>query len=173
MKRFLYFLAIVPWLQSVANADAPSSPNQSRATVRTIEAVDHSAQIAAFIADPDGKQSHDFPAWNGYRKIVGEDKPSRWLFIEMLKVEPQLCGAIGGDPMALNSVLDDRAKALSGTVLRIARDRSGRTSRGGSPLLGSTAAIVFALTERDAKLGYERYQELGRPILGIDNYFEN
>ncbi|HTU17955.1 MAG TPA: hypothetical protein VMG10_07815, partial [Gemmataceae bacterium] len=39
------------------------------------------AKLAAFIADKDGKQKHDLPGWERYRKIAGNDDAARQLFV--------------------------------------------------------------------------------------------
>jgi len=52
--------------------------------------LDFKARLEAFIADKDGKQQHDLPCWQRYRKLVGEDAPARELFIEMARTNRQL-----------------------------------------------------------------------------------
>jgi hypothetical protein len=53
----------------------------------TILEADHRARLEAFIADKDGKQKHDLPGWERYRKVVGEDAAARELFVAMQRVE--------------------------------------------------------------------------------------
>src|SRR5207248_1180738 len=100
MMRLPCLLVMLATVQSaaLAAAMAPPAGDQPATGKPAIQSADRSAQIAAFLADPDGKQPHDVPAWNEYRKTVGEDKVARALFIEMLKAQPNLCAAIGGDP---------------------------------------------------------------------------
>lgn len=49
------------------------------------EADDMAARVAAFLADTDGKFTHDLPGWNRYRDVAGSDAPARALFAEMVK----------------------------------------------------------------------------------------
>ncbi len=53
-----------------------------------ILAVDLRNRIAGFLADKDGKEKHNVPHWERYRKEIGSDNAARQLFTEMLKGEP-------------------------------------------------------------------------------------
>jgi len=48
-------------------------------------AEDLKARIEAFLADADGKQPHDLPMMEQYKKLVGNDAPSRKLFAEIVR----------------------------------------------------------------------------------------
>jgi hypothetical protein len=50
-----------------------------------IAEADRQAKLAAFIADTEGKQQHDLPGWERYRKIAGADAAARRLFVEIQK----------------------------------------------------------------------------------------
>jgi hypothetical protein len=42
---------------------------------------DRLAKLDAFIADKEGKQQHDLPGWERYRRVAGEDAAARELFV--------------------------------------------------------------------------------------------
>jgi len=74
--------------------------------------IEQPARITAFLADKDGTRQHDFPAWNEYKIIAGDTPVSRELFADMLKAEPVLCDAIGGDAGQLQQLFGERVIAL-------------------------------------------------------------
>ncbi|MCH5377637.1 MAG: hypothetical protein JJ992_27075, partial [Planctomycetes bacterium] len=49
--------------------------------------LDYQQRLKAFIDDLDGKQSHDLPGWERYRKVAGDDREARQLFVDMQKAE--------------------------------------------------------------------------------------
>jgi hypothetical protein len=131
-----------------------------------------SARIAAFLADTEGKQTHDLPAWNAYRKAVGDAPAARTLFIDMLKAEPELCDAVGGSPARLEELLAKRLHDLADRVkekreLLAAQwpNRFAKKSKNGSKAtesaggdssvpLGSVVAVVFAATHTDPAMRF-------------------
>ncbi len=74
---------------ALAEAVATSPDYEVRARAARLlpraEAADLQVRIDAFVADADGKRTHDLPAWDKFRDIVGGDKSCRALFAEMLK----------------------------------------------------------------------------------------
>ena len=107
---------------------------------------DVAARMAAFLADKDGKQAHDFPAWNDYREIVGDTPDSHRLFVEMLKAEPKLCAAIGGDAKRLAGLLTKRATKLTDDRTAV---REGKRIVGFRTGFGNIAAVVLAAERHD------------------------
>jgi hypothetical protein len=98
---FTALLATVLCIPVHARADeAPRNGTSSNAD-SSVSPQDQRASIAAFLADKEGKQTHDFPVWNDYKKIVGDTPASRGVFAEMLRAEPELCAAVGGDSKRL------------------------------------------------------------------------
>ena len=45
------------------------------------------AKLDAFIADKEGKQKHDLPGWERYRKVAGADAASRQFFVAIQKAD--------------------------------------------------------------------------------------
>ena len=88
---------------------------------------DPPARITAFLADKDGARQHDFPAWNEYKEIAGDIPVSRALFADMLKAEPALCDAIGGDADQLQRLFEERVNALK----KLCSQRPVRPAQGG------------------------------------------
>jgi hypothetical protein len=138
--------------ESTENRSESANPSERQGT-RNGAFADQSAVIAAFLADADGKQEHDFPAWNDFRQLVGDSQVSRALFAEMLKAEPELCAAVGGGAKRLNELLLNRVHTLAASV----RDDSyfikegGRTVRYGFSL-NNVAAILFAAGHPNAAI---------------------
>jgi len=87
---------------------------------------DQPARIKAFLADKDGNRQDDFPAWNEYKRIAGDTSVSRELFVDMLKAEPMLCDAIGGDAGQLLRLFGERVDALK----KLCNQRSGQPVQG-------------------------------------------
>jgi hypothetical protein len=46
---------------------------------------DRRARLDAFLADTEGKHKHDLPAWERFRKLVGQDRADRDFFAAMLR----------------------------------------------------------------------------------------
>src|SRR5262249_39512335 len=59
---------------------------------------DRQARLAAFIADKDGKETHDLPGWRRYRAIAGEDAAARKLFIDIQKADTGFLSDVDRDP---------------------------------------------------------------------------
>ncbi|MFZ1935654.1 MAG: hypothetical protein WCB27_14345 [Thermoguttaceae bacterium] len=117
-NQTLLLATIVIELAGLAAFAAEPGTSHSQATSPQTEAAIGSApsnpslRIVAFLADTDGKQTHDFPAWNDYRQVVGDSPASRAVFADMLKAESGLCAVIGGDPKHLAEALAQRVNAL-------------------------------------------------------------
>jgi hypothetical protein len=58
-----------------------------RELVPAIQEAHRQAKLAAFIADKDGKQKHDLPGWERYRKVAGNDAASRQFFVTIQKAD--------------------------------------------------------------------------------------
>jgi hypothetical protein len=116
IKAFL--LAVI-----LAQVDGPvvfgGEPNAGQGELPSQPAVDGRIRlsnefpaIGEFLADKEGKETHDFPAWNEYRKTVSDSRAARVLFAQMLKAEPELCSALAGDAKHLNDLLAQREDSL-------------------------------------------------------------
>jgi len=122
---------------------------------------DQRARIAAFLADKGGNQPHDFPAWNEYKKIVGDTSASRSVFADMLRAEPDLCAAVGGDPKWLAEQFVKRVDVLKQMVDR----RSNVVVEGNTIVdygitLSQMAAIIFVAARHDVTTRVNRDREV-------------
>jgi hypothetical protein len=92
-------------------------------------------ELAAFASDRSGRRQLSLPGWKYFSDIVGTDRVSRELFVEMQKEEWQLLAALGSaNEDDLNQVFGKRSNAIyqQDAVLR-------------QPVsLGSIAAILLA-----------------------------
>jgi hypothetical protein len=141
------------------NAPPGGGPSPSPPSAVAIRVAENSAQIAAVLADAEGKQPHDFPAWNVFRQAVGDGRAARALFVEMLKTEPDLCAAIGTDAHQLNDVLSRRITALDPAFLIRPPTESVRLI-GPRAALGSLAAILLAASQPDITPDFNRDREI-------------
>jgi hypothetical protein len=78
-----------------------------------IREADRQARLEAFIADKEGKDRHDLPGWERYRKIAGEDATARRLFIDIQKSDAGFLCDVDEDPAHAGSQCGDRAEVLS------------------------------------------------------------
>lgn len=73
---------------------------------------DRQARLAAFIADKDGKETHDLPGWSRYRAIAGEDAAARKLFIDIQKADTGFLADVDRDPQHAGQQCGELAQAL-------------------------------------------------------------
>jgi hypothetical protein len=101
--------------------------------------------IAGFLADSEGRRPHDFPAWNDYRKLVGDTPATRAVFADMLRTEPELCAAMGGDTESLAKLLGQRIDAQYALRSEPEVTKDGLTYRGDRICFGN-AGVGFRIT---------------------------
>lgn len=73
---------------------------------------DFKARLDGFIADKEGKQEHDLPAWGRYRKIVGNDASTRELYVEMAQAQRQLLEDFDTEPKTVADKYGVEVQAL-------------------------------------------------------------
>lgn len=73
---------------------------------------DRQARLAAFIADKEGKQTHDLPGWRRYCAIAGEDAAARKLFVDIQKADNGFLGDVDRDPDHAGRQCGELAQAL-------------------------------------------------------------
>ncbi|HJZ55931.1 MAG TPA: hypothetical protein VKE74_13260, partial [Gemmataceae bacterium] len=146
-----------PVLAEAAAAD-PSPEVRSRAArlLPKAEADELQARIDTFLADAEGKFEHDLPAWKSFRGVVGTDKPSRDLYVEMLHSPANLDLLV-----ALDQPEAEAAKAIADRrmtiYLRLYPHAFGRVPPGTRPIpsqppsVADVAALLFAEVLVDAK----------------------
>ncbi len=71
-------------LQGVMDPDLEIR-RRCRELLPAILEADRQARLSAFIADKEGKQKHDLPGWERFRKVAGEDAAARQLFVQIQK----------------------------------------------------------------------------------------
>jgi hypothetical protein len=59
---------------------------------------DRQVKLAALLADKEGKQKHDLPGWERYRKIAGTGEAARQFFVAMHKADTALLAEADKDP---------------------------------------------------------------------------
>jgi hypothetical protein len=59
---------------------------------------DRLVRLEAFIADKEGKRTHDLPGWERYRRVAGEDTAARELFAAMQRREAAFLTDAAKDP---------------------------------------------------------------------------
>jgi hypothetical protein len=125
-----------------------------RRILATVLVLDFENRMKAFIADSEGKQEHKLPSWNRFRKLVGEDKVSRELFVEMLRSESNLLEAAEESPKSAGEMFAIACRELQQMVY---------SGQGQQPMsLGSAATLIFVgsdaqipITEHAAMMVYQ------------------
>src|SRR5579871_3218860 len=56
------------------------------------------ARIDSFVADTQGKQAHDLPGWERFRKLLGDDAQARGFFASMARADSRLMDAVETQP---------------------------------------------------------------------------
>lgn len=74
--------------------------------------LDRKARLDAFLADKEGKQTHDLGGWEAYRKLVGEDATARELFADMYRINGEMLDLLDRDPKAAGEECDRYARGL-------------------------------------------------------------
>lgn len=114
------------------------------------DAADLQLRIDAFIADADGKQTHDLPSWDKFREHIGNDKPSRALFAELLKTSENrdVLTALAGTKREGGAAVGNRR-----TSLFLAQNpgifggiRAGPLPSPKQPTLADISAVLFGET---------------------------
>jgi hypothetical protein len=98
-------------LDGARDAD-PEVRRRCRDLLPEILEADRQARLAAFIADKDGKETHDLPGWRRYRAIAGEDAAARKLFIDIQKADTGFLSDVDRDPDHAGRQCGELAQAL-------------------------------------------------------------
>lgn len=98
-------------------------------------------RLDAFLNDPGGGESFDFPGWDVYRKTYGDSRENRLLFVEMHKAEPEL----------MASVAKGKAKAVESMTARGTEIQQTLQAFGQEVPLGTVAAMLFVALAADAE----------------------
>ena len=135
-----------PVLAEAAGAD-PSPEVRARAgrLLPRAEAADLQARLDTFLADADGKFTHDLPGLELFRQHVGSDKAARELYAEVVKgrANLDLFAALGG-PEAGRAVADRRVGLFLQQNPQAFGNRIGGGVRPQQPTLADLAALLVA-----------------------------
>jgi hypothetical protein len=82
--------AAYPALQQGLMDENPEVRARCRRLWPIIFDIDLQARLDLFLADTEGKQTHDLPGWPRFRKLVGEDRSARELYAKMLRADGAL-----------------------------------------------------------------------------------
>jgi len=108
-----------------------------RRILRIVESGDRAGRLKAFAADTDGKLNLSLPGWERYRKVVGGDKDSRSLFVEMQRAEWELLKTAEKNPKAAGEHLLSRCQHLQ-AAMRVAPSQLP---------VGSIATLLFVAAD--------------------------
>lgn len=83
-------LALPALTDAVTNgSDDPEIRFRCELLLPRAEHDDVAARISTFLADADGKYTHELPGWDAFRGVIGNDRTSRELFAEIVKDRSQ------------------------------------------------------------------------------------
>src|SRR5262249_39512299 len=129
---------------------------RARRLLGEIQSADLEARLKAFVEDTQGRQQHDIPGWDRFRKTIGENEAARKLFADMHRAEPALMetAAAGGD--------------VAGECWRMRAYQFPRNlhlgyppGRGPPPIsFPATAATVFVAGDEKAKVSDQTHQQV-------------
>ncbi|HUY36698.1 MAG TPA: hypothetical protein VMV69_28445 [Pirellulales bacterium] len=108
--------------------------------LETVLELDFQLRLKAFMADVDGRIEHHLAGWSRYRDLVGENGPSRRLFVAMQQAERRLLEVVEQSPADAGEWLEARCEELEA-----ARQADEPLSQ--PPSLGSIAAVLFVASD--------------------------
>lgn len=115
-----------------------------------IQHLDRQRRIEAFLAG-DAAAAAELPGWSRFAKAVGEDRPARELFVEMIRSEWALLEQLENDPKRMGPALTRRCEQLY-QAMRVSR----------SPItVGNVAALLLAATDSTVEVSAATSQRIG------------
>lgn len=96
-------------------AQSPDAEVRRRAAeiLAAVRRSEFDAALRTFIADDDGSQGVELPAWQTFRNRLGSDRSARALFVEMQRSEAALLAAYAGELPAAGKALEQRCLMLA------------------------------------------------------------
>lgn len=126
---------------------SPDAEIRQRAAkvLENVREVDFQARLEAFAMDIDGTRNIQLPAWNLFRKRIGDDNVARGIFVEMQRAEPRLLEAIdSGDVKVSSELLRGRAQSSLQVVQSpISNNRRPQLS------MGTVASMLLVAATED------------------------
>lgn len=107
---------------------------------------DFDARLAVFLADADGKYTHDLPGWAKFRELTGNGPLARELFVELLKSEPNraLIAGLAHGKSELERRVIARRHDLYTRMYQRGLPAWARTEERYEPTLIDAAGLLFA-----------------------------
>jgi hypothetical protein len=105
-------LAAKPALAEGLKSADPEVRWRCRRIMAQVLELDYQQRIEAFAADKLGTGDHDLPGWERFQATVGNDLPSRVLFLEILQAEPGLLTAIDRGPPVTGNLFALRVQQI-------------------------------------------------------------
>jgi hypothetical protein len=101
-----------PALLAGAKSADPEVWSRCAQLLPEVMALDLKARVDAFLADSEGKQKHDLPMMEQFKKVVGTDPPARKLFAELVKTNAPFLEACVQNPRLAGEKYNVRAMEL-------------------------------------------------------------
>jgi hypothetical protein len=133
-------VSIRPLLEKALESRDAEIRSRARRVLLVINERDLQNRLASFAADADDKLKLSLPGWDRFREIVGKDKASRELFVDMFRAEPRLMDAAESRLLSVNELLAERAREIYTSFYL-----GGGLSRPASAT--SIAAILFVASD--------------------------
>lgn len=109
--------AAVAALTAGTRADDEEVRARCTALLPQAKAADWARRAAAYLADTDGKQTHDLPMLAGWEKVTGKpDAGTRKLYAEVLRTSGELLDAVAANPKDARTRLNERTAQLLSRV---------------------------------------------------------
>ena len=116
---------------------------RSRRIAGLIREQDLKRRLDAFLSGQDKADDYPLPGWTRFKKSYGDDNQTRALFVEMLRADPNLLGAIEAGPRpAAEAVAQQAAQLQQSLQFGIQQQLSA----------GQLAACLFVAAEADVAL---------------------
>lgn len=151
-------IEIEPALQTALHDPDPEVRVRAHRVLTTILTSDLERRLNAFAEDVNDVHHYDLPGWSRYRKLVGDDKVARGLFVEMQRAEPNLFRELEDGPAAAQQALEIRIGEIAASFARQISRRRYSEANGAS--LGTAAAILFIGSDGQLNIGEQLGIEL-------------
>lgn len=107
---------------------------RSQRALELVRAQDFQRRLQVFAAGQDAREQYQLPAWDLFRKLVGDSQEARRLFVEMQQAEPELLAALDNSSRRAEEALVERLSRLQ---------QDGRVGQPAHPSLGTIASFLF------------------------------
>ncbi len=133
-------------LAALSSSDAEVRFRAKRVLEIVVEG-DFQRRLKAFAEDVEGSRNLSMPGWKAFKKLAGESRAARAMFVEMQQAEPLLLEAYENDSNAVSQSLAERLQAMQlnvGGRMINQRNRNFLVSGlAAQPSLGSSLALLF------------------------------